>query len=56
MKVSASEVSESLENSESGIEAIDSWLGGRSIASGEFVRALEKWSKGMCIRQLRISS
>ena len=42
MEVPVSEVSESLENSESGIEAIDSWLGGRSMASGELMRALEE--------------
>ena len=40
MEVSATEVSERLENNDSGVEMSDSWLGGRSISSREFVREL----------------
>jgi hypothetical protein len=53
MEVSATE---RLENNESGIEVFDSRLGGRSIASGEFMSALEGRDKEMCLRQLPTSS
>ena len=41
MEVSTSEGPEMMEDRYSGIEGSDSWLGGRSIASREFVKALE---------------
>ena len=42
MEVPASEVTESLENIESGVEVFDPWLGGWSVTSVEFTRALEE--------------
>lgn len=56
MEVSATEVSERLENNDSGVEMSDSWLGGRSISSREFVKELGVQDGGMCLPQLLMSS
>jgi hypothetical protein len=47
---------ESLENNELAIEVSDPWLERRSMANGEFVRALERQDKKLHSQQLTISS